>query len=248
MTQHNDFFFQGIINGSPSNSVALADLQKKVFGAPKEFLSQQFDRLLGQIGGELTIWTEGSAPEFYQFLESVDPSWIGKVVIFAVPKDNDHVKATLSCELYFPHGIITFTADWCAYKTLRAQEVVHTLLVPIHQFGLGDRTLLRQPDGALYRLHTSYDTHHEHEVKEVFKLAQHRSALQVGEEDRLKFQTLLDDLTQAHSEGHRKPKREQDLEWALSAALKWIDAVPDDVELQAMPGFDRDYVDSLLGR
>jgi len=33
---------------------------------------------------------------------------------------------------------------------------------------------------------------------------------------------------------------------ALIAALEWIDAVPSDTELPAMPGFDRDYVDSLI--
>jgi hypothetical protein len=42
--------------------------------------------------------------------------------------------------------------------------------------------------------------------------------------------------------------REQELEDALKAALEWIDAVPAEVRaaLPAMPGFDRDDVDSLL--
>lgn len=35
---------------------------------------------------------------------------------------------------------------------------------------------------------------------------------------------------------------------ALRMALDWIDAVPNDVQLPTMPGFDRDYVDSLIGR
>ena len=33
---------------------------------------------------------------------------------------------------------------------------------------------------------------------------------------------------------------------ALKEALKWIDAVPDDVQLPTMPGFSRDYVDGLI--
>jgi len=33
---------------------------------------------------------------------------------------------------------------------------------------------------------------------------------------------------------------------ALQDALEWIDAVPADVVLPAMPGFDRDYVDALV--
>lgn len=33
---------------------------------------------------------------------------------------------------------------------------------------------------------------------------------------------------------------------ALKATLNWIDNVPQDTPLPAMPGFDRDWVDSLL--
>lgn len=35
---------------------------------------------------------------------------------------------------------------------------------------------------------------------------------------------------------------------ALRWALEWIDSVPDDVQLPAMPGFDREYVNGLLER
>lgn len=34
----------------------------------------------------------------------------------------------------------------------------------------------------------------------------------------------------------------------LRMALDWIDAVPSDLQLPAMPGFDRDYVDSVIAR
>jgi hypothetical protein len=33
---------------------------------------------------------------------------------------------------------------------------------------------------------------------------------------------------------------------ALEAALEWIDAVPENTELPAMPGFDRDKVNELI--
>lgn len=39
-----------------------------------------------------------------------------------------------------------------------------------------------------------------------------------------------------------------ELRKALAQALEWIDAVPRDTPLPAMPGFDRDYVDELLDR
>jgi hypothetical protein len=41
-------------------------------------------------------------------------------------------------------------------------------------------------------------------------------------------------------------EHEESLKQALRWALDWIDAVPDDVMLPGMPGFDRDYVNGLL--
>lgn len=41
-------------------------------------------------------------------------------------------------------------------------------------------------------------------------------------------------------------EREKELLYWLQAALEWIDAVPSDTPLPAMPGFDRDVVDSLI--
>lgn len=35
---------------------------------------------------------------------------------------------------------------------------------------------------------------------------------------------------------------------ALRAALEWIDALPADLALPAMPGFDRDWVEGVLER
>lgn len=35
---------------------------------------------------------------------------------------------------------------------------------------------------------------------------------------------------------------------ALQAALEWIDAVPQDVQLPTMPGFDRDWVDGIIAK
>jgi hypothetical protein len=35
---------------------------------------------------------------------------------------------------------------------------------------------------------------------------------------------------------------------ALKAALDWIDAVPSDTSLPTMPGFDRDWVDSVINK
>lgn len=39
-----------------------------------------------------------------------------------------------------------------------------------------------------------------------------------------------------------------DLLAALTNALEWIDAVPSDMPLPAMPGFDRDEVNALIAK
>lgn len=41
-------------------------------------------------------------------------------------------------------------------------------------------------------------------------------------------------------------KTEKELLYWLEAALAWIDAVPSDTQLPAMPGFDREVVDVLI--
>ena len=50
----------------------------------------------------------------------------------------------------------------------------------------------------------------------------------------------------AIEDGVPEKTREERLLTALEAALEWIDAVPADIVLPAMPGFDRDDVDGLI--
>lgn len=35
---------------------------------------------------------------------------------------------------------------------------------------------------------------------------------------------------------------------ALQAAMEWIDAVPQDIQLPTMPGFNRDWVDGIIAK
>jgi len=41
-------------------------------------------------------------------------------------------------------------------------------------------------------------------------------------------------------------KRAKDLEEVARAMRDWIDAVPTDIALPSMPGFDRDWADSII--
>ena len=38
-----------------------------------------------------------------------------------------------------------------------------------------------------------------------------------------------------------------ELRLALKLALEWIDAIPKDIQLPTMPGFDRDWVNKKIG-
>jgi hypothetical protein len=65
-----------------------------------------------------------------------------------------------------------------------------------------------------------------------------------------KWRETLDAMHQRAMRAERAQESAEDrvrnLEEALQWALEWIDAVPEDAQLPAMPGFDRDYVDGLL--
>lgn len=60
------------------------------------------------------------------------------------------------------------------------------------------------------------------------------------------FSNIISLVEEAVIERSTMLDRESRLEGALKLTLAWIDAVPKDTILPAMPGFDRDYVDYLL--
>jgi hypothetical protein len=243
MSKIKDFFFGDISVDGDGPSIGLKDILKTADGVPPSFFTSQIERLLSQNGNVLRIWEPVSMPAFHDFLASIVPDNIGKIVLHAVPTDNDHIRAYVHCDIYFTNGIVHFESDWCAYKDERAKELVNTLIKPLHLFGLNTRSYLRGDDGELSPLSSPYDNHCEFELKSVFKLAKHPSALWVIPQDRPKFQDLSMEVSNI------RPCSEPsipELKWALRAALDWIDAVPEDVQLPSMLGFDRDHVENLL--
>lgn len=49
-------------------------------------------------------------------------------------------------------------------------------------------------------------------------------------------------------EGKISPVNVTDMQNAIHALLEYIDAIPEDIQLPAMPGVDRDWIESLLSK
>jgi hypothetical protein len=56
------------------------------------------------------------------------------------------------------------------------------------------------------------------------------------------------DVALLYTELQKMRRQRDELLEALEAALEWIDAIPNDFQLPAMPGFDRDWVDSIIAK
>lgn len=168
---NNDFFF-GLIN---KNNPVIS-LQKVVMQSKKVseiFFTEQLNRCLNWTGGQLVLKDETSSPPFGDFLKKISSDAIGFVEISARDDINTNVEATLSCDIYLSKGVITVEPHWCAYKSMRADEIISTLLVPLHERGLHNRTFLVSSDGKKERLLCLHQSDFLDEIMRVFILSRY---------------------------------------------------------------------------
>lgn len=140
-----DFFFGEIMSLSKSREHCMGlceagDLASKVSAT---FFTGQLNRLLSLTGSQLVLSDGTSYPCFQAFLDGIEASQVGLVEIKARTDVNSNVKATLECSLWLTQGIVHVRPHWCAYKPIRADEVVSTLLAPLHRKGLAAKTFIR---------------------------------------------------------------------------------------------------------
>lgn len=103
----------------------------------------QIRRLLGQ--HRYLVITDGtSAPEFPRLLQYLQEDQIGLVKL-GLREDLSEGK-NLTCSLVFVEGVVEVRACWTGYKELRALELAQTLLRPLWETGLANRTFLQQGD------------------------------------------------------------------------------------------------------
>ena len=167
-----DFFFGKVRSQrNELSSIELNNLNDVAERVSSEFFTAQVNRLLQANNGELVINDDTSSPEFEMLVGKLVASDIGFIDIESRTGINNTVKATLSCSLYLLHGVIHVRPHWCAYKEMRADEIISSLLVPLHLNGLIDKTCLRWSDSEVSPLLQEGDF--QEEVRQVFSLAKY---------------------------------------------------------------------------
>lgn len=140
------------------------------------FFTKQLNRYLAKNDGRMELFCHSSHPSFADFLGNIDCKAIGNIKFFARTDLNPSVNATLSCDILMDNGIITITTHWCAYKAERADELLSTLLVPLHLMNLQSKTFLKtnaEESEQLVPIFSDGKNYEEEEIFSVFSLSQY---------------------------------------------------------------------------
>lgn len=106
------------------------------------FFVEQLHRLLRSVEGRLDATDPTSTPPLVELLDQIPDENIHLIRISRRCDVNENVKATLDCSIFLAEGLLRVTAHWCAYKPNRAEEIVNSLLMPLAENNLLDRTFL----------------------------------------------------------------------------------------------------------
>tara|TARA_R110001592_G_scaffold243151_3_gene504049 strand:- start:3447 stop:4007 length:561 start_codon:yes stop_codon:yes gene_type:complete len=143
MKNIDDFFF-GSLQLS-STGILSTDLSSVIEnpGVLDGFSGRQLQRLLTiSPSNILELSHSTSSPSFYRLLEVIGTDRIGKITIYARTDLNNAVDATLACDILTESGLIKFAPQWCAYKEIRAEEIISTLLCTLYMYNLERRTYI----------------------------------------------------------------------------------------------------------
>ncbi len=150
MQDIEDFFF-GKINKTEEGfyQLGLSEITKLGEMVSPDFFYSQLNRLLLNSSGFLDIYDGTSHPRFSSFLDTLFLNEIGMIQIGQRKDVNNNVKATLDCSIFLTNGIIRVTAHWCAYKEIRASEIIGSLLNPLVENKLIEKTFIKVPDNNI---------------------------------------------------------------------------------------------------
>jgi len=144
-----DFFFKTLNRNKKESSLYLSELRDLTEEFPRYFLKKQINRILRDLPNHTLIMTCGTShPDFLTLLELFNTEDIGQIVISYRTDIDSNVKRTLECTLILDEGVINIRPHWCAYKTMRADEIVTTLLMPTLLFGYENVTYLSHESGV----------------------------------------------------------------------------------------------------
>lgn len=211
MDNKKDFFFGEYYDKDGDAVFFLHKLEELVKKVSPAFLTRQLNRFLTELNASrgpswpharLIVSDGTSHPSFWHFIDSIEPSSVGFIEIYARMDINTNLKATLACDIVMDQGVVSVVPHWCAHKDIRAGEIVSTLLVPLHLKGLHTRSFLRWDDGKTERLSHGMDWGYEDELKTVFKLSKYPSAgTPLCDDDRRRFHENTQDLKLASQVG-----------------------------------------------
>lgn len=202
-----DFFFGEVYEGSGGATLRLSDMEPLARKVSAEFFTAQLNRILKEHDGQLTLSDGTSYPSFWSFIDKVDPEQVGFVEIYARQDVNDNVEATLACDIVLVNGVITVKPHWCAYKDIRADEVISTLLVPLHLKALQGKAYIRWDDGETEPLLQNDD--YQAELENVFSVSKYPSAMSWCDTADQKVKQYKMDLECATDVGRRGVSSEQ---------------------------------------
>ncbi|MFC6674050.1 hypothetical protein [Marinobacterium aestuariivivens] len=201
MAKNIDFFF-GEYYSEEGASIPLRKMENLSDKVEPAFFTRQLNRFLAEHDGHLRVSDGTSHPPFWKFIDSIQPSSVGYIEIYARTDINNNVDATLACDIVLDNGIVSVVPHWCAYKDIRADEIVKTLLVPLYLKGLNVRTYLRWDDGKTETLSSGMDWGYEEALKAVFKLSKYPSAgVPMFDDDRRRFRYNIRELKLANEVG-----------------------------------------------
>lgn len=152
-----DPLFGEISSNKPFPMVLFNDLTKVAEILAGDDYYFQLIRLIRHCGGVLDAVDSTSCPSLYLLLNALPVDKINLVYIGKRTDLNDAVKATIDCTIFFADGILRVSAQWCAYKEIRAREIVDSLVEPLMECGLITRTYVKHDSGDVERLSSSKD-------------------------------------------------------------------------------------------
>ncbi len=137
----SDFFFDTLDN---EGNIDLSDLAAYADITTPKYFKRALNRCLRDIPNNRIIASDASTHPagFAKILSLLDADDIGLTVIGRRTDVNDNVKYTLDCQLLLEEGILHVQPHWTAYKEIRAEEIVTTLLRPLMKKGLFSRTFI----------------------------------------------------------------------------------------------------------
>lgn len=129
------------------DAIHLSDIVKAHERYAPAYITASLGALVAANGGEYAIIDGTSHPAFDRFLDALNIDLVGDVVIGSRTDRNENVGVTLDCSLHLPEGALSVRPDWTAYKGIRADEIMTTLLRPLRKRGMLGRATIKTITG-----------------------------------------------------------------------------------------------------